>query len=460
VSLGTACGGLAPDETGGESEGAPLHSQLGLSASERFFVPPPTPAAVQQIAALIKQHDLKNAARLTALVTTPQAVWLTGGSPEEVEKSVKKTMARAALERRTPVLVAYNIPYRDCSQYSSGGALDTAAYQAWIDGVARGIGKRRALVILEPDGLGIIPYNTTIYGATEWCQPTVPGPDGAPVPAPGASPEARYAQLRYAAAKLRELAPAAAVYLDGTHSSWLGVGEAAYRIDRASHDPDSGQPLTRGFFLNTSNYQTTAQAAQFGTWISMCTAFATNPEEGGWRLGNFGWCASQYNPETGSADYSADYAASVTAQIQGLLGNASASLPFVIDTGRNGRGPLDVAPYAAAPYGQPQSTLDALNAGAWCNARGAGVGYRPTSNTGNPLVDAYLWIKIPGQSDGACDSAGGARGWDYAAYNPWGLSGDATNHFDPLWGRVDPDAGVWFPEQALELAQRAVPPLL
>ena len=65
----------------------------------------------------------------------------------------------------------------------------------------------------------------------------------------------------------------------------------------------------------------------------------------------------------------------------------------------------------------------------------------------------------PGQSDGSCDIAGGARAWDYSQYNPWGLLGDAQNHFDPLWGEVDPNAGAWFPEQALQLARQAVPPL-
>ncbi|CAK4174728.1 unnamed protein product [Aphanomyces euteiches] len=38
----------------------------------------------------------------------------------------------------------------------------------------------------------------------------------------------------------------------------------------------------------------------------------------------------------------------------------------------------------------------------WCNARFGGVGVPPTSNTGNPLVDYYLWIKPPGESDGQC----------------------------------------------------------
>lgn len=73
-------------------------------------------------------------------------------------------------------------------------------------------------------------------------------------------------------------------------------------------------------------------------------------------------------------------------------------------------------------------------------------------NTGVPLVDAFLWIKNPGESDGSCNIAGGGRAWDYAPYNPWGNSGEALAHFDPLWGMVDPAVGEWFPAQALQLA--------
>jgi len=462
--LALSCGVADPSDTSDEGLGE-AHSALSTAATanstSKFFIPSPDPGAVKQIAALLKKRDLVNAVRLATMVTTPQAVWFVGGTPAEVEKQVKKTMKAAALEKRVPVLVAYNVPFRDCAQYSSGGATDTAEYQAWIDGFAKGIGSGKAVVILEPDSLGIIPYNTTIYDAVEWCQPTGEAEDGSSVPAPGASPEARYAQLQYAGAALKTKAPAADVYFDGTHAGWLGVGESAYRINKASHDPVTGDALAKGFYLNASNFRTTEQSAQYGTWISMCTAFATNAEEGGWRLGNFGWCASQYNPATGYAlDYSPEYAASVTAQIQGLMGSAAATVSFVIDTSRNGRGAFDAAPYAAAPYGQPSNVIGKLNEGGWCNPVGAGLGVRPTAKTNVPLADAYLWVKTPGQSDGSCDLAGGARGWDYSQYNPWGLTGDdAQNHFDPLWGLVDPAAGAWFPEQALQLAQKASPAL-
>lgn len=454
----SACGGAGPDADAELGSTATVQDELG--SGERYFVPLPDAGAVKQIAGLVKKGQLSNAARLTAMVATPQAVWFTGGTPKEVGKSVRSTLTQAKQQRRTAVLVPYNIPFRDCAQYSSGGAIDTAEYEAWITAFAKAIGDAHVVVILEPDSLGIIPYNTTIYGVEEWCKPTVVAEDGSTVPAPGASATERYAQLSFAVAKLRELAPNADVYLDGTHSGWLGVGEAAYRLARAGRDPATRELLARGFYLNASNYQSTEQATQFGTWISMCTAFATNPEEGGWRLGNYGWCASQYNPDTDyQLDYSPAYAASVTAQIQGLMGTATASLPFVIDTSRNGRGPLEPSRYGAAPYNQPSSVLDTLKNGGWCNPPGAGVGPRPKATPGPALVDAYLWVKIPGQSDGQCDSNGGARAWDYSLYNPWRLSSSAQGTFDPLWGQVDPAAGEWFPAQALELAQKAAPPL-
>jgi endoglucanase len=75
---------------------------------------------------------------------------------------------------------------------------------------------------------------------------------------------------------------------------------------------------------------------------------------------------------------------------------------FIIDSGRNGLGP----------------TADMQ----WCNPEGRGIGRRPTTRTGNALVDAYLWIKTPGESDGACNG--------------------------------NPASGTWMPEYALGLASR------
>ncbi|WP_374273204.1 glycoside hydrolase family 6 protein [Actinoplanes sp. M2I2] len=378
----------------------------------RFYTPKPDPGAVQQIAQLTAAGQRGLAHQIRTMVETPQAVWVTGGSGRSLTKSVKAEAWRAAAKRTMPVFVAYNIPFRDCSQYSAGGATSVAEYRAWIDAFAAGIGGQRAAVMLEPDGLGIIPWYTTINGEQEWCQP-------AEADAATAAAE-RFAMLNYAVDRLGAL-PRTSVYLDGTHSAWLGVGDIADRLVKA------GVRKADGFFLNVSNYETTERQLKYGNWISKCVYYGTQgPAEA---RGHFEQCASQYYPAS-PGDFStwplsdAWYATNV--------GDVSPrKLPhFVVDTSRNGQGPW-TAP-AGVTWPDPQT---------WCNPPDRGLGLRPTTRTGDPLADAFLWVKTPGQSDGQCD-----RG-----------TGTGT---DPARGGIaDPAAGAWFPQQAVELVQLANPPL-
>ncbi|GAB7192758.1 hypothetical protein NUM3379_34670 [Kineococcus sp. NUM-3379] len=67
---------------------------------------------------------------------------------------------------------------------------------------------------------------------------------------------------------------------------------------------------------------------------------------------------------------------------------------FVIDTSRNGAGP------AAAE-----------DEDAWCNPPGRRVGRGFTTATGDAAVDAWLWIKTPGDSDGTCNGGPAAGQW-------------------------------------------------
>ena len=117
--------------------------------------------------------------------------------------------------------------------------------------------------------------------------------------------------------------------------------------------------------------------------------------------------------------------------------------------------------YASAPYNQPASVISTLASGNWCNPPGSGLGLRPTANTGVPLLDAYLWVKTPGQSDGQCDAAGGVRAWDYTAYTQPGWPTTAAQQalFDPLWGIVDPAAGAWFPPAGAPARAGRQPPV-
>jgi endoglucanase len=80
---------------------------------------------------------------------------------------------------------------------------------------------------------------------------------------------------------------------------------------------------------------------------------------------------------------------------------------FIVDTSRNGAG----------PYNEAKNETES-----WCNPPGRKIGLPPTTDTGEPLCDGYLWLKRPGESDGECE-------------------------------RGEPKAGVFWLEQALEYAK-------
>src|ERR1044071_9131659 len=182
---------------------ASAKSQSTLAPNTQFYVPKPNNGAQAQIADLTSSGNKADANLIKTLTQTPQAVWFTQGTPKTVKQDVQNTVSRAADKGQVPVLVAYNIPFRDCAQYSAGGATTVAEYKAWIDGFAAGIGSYKAVVLLEPDGLGIIPwYNPFADRDTwvtnpnyEWCQPAQA--DQATAAAD------RFAMMNYAVNKLK-----------------------------------------------------------------------------------------------------------------------------------------------------------------------------------------------------------------------------------------------------------------
>ena len=256
-----------------------------LDPDTKFYTPKTNHGAVEQIAKLTASGNKADARLIRAMVDTPQAVWFTKGTPKSVMQDVRNTVLRAADKKTTPVVVAYNLPFRDCAQYSAGGATSSAEYKAWIDGFAAGIGGAPAIVLLEPDGLGIIPWYNPFGDrdgwATnpnyEWCQPAEADPATAAAD--------RFAMLNYAVDKLKAN-PATKVYLDATHSGWLGAGDAADRLIQA------GVEHADGFFMNVSNYELNSHLEKYGAWVSKCIAFGSNPAS--WGKGHTEWCASQY----------------------------------------------------------------------------------------------------------------------------------------------------------------------
>lgn len=349
------------------------------------------------------RHDALRLAKI------PSASWFAHGTPQLVEAKVRDVVDRAAAETRLPVLVAYNIPYRDCALYSAGGAADSQAYLDWIRAFAAGIGDRPAIVILEPDGLGVIPWHRTLGGQLEACQPE--GQDET-------AAQRRYEELRGAVAILSAL-PNARIYLDGTGSSWLAPGEIAHRLVEA------GVGKVSGFFLNVSNYESDDRVVPYARWVSDCIALVTrgglDPLQ----------CPSQYSPATfGDAAtwHATDAAYDRLFGQTGVTREPARQKHAVIDTSRNGKGSWTPP---AGKYRDPE---------VWCNPPGRGLGRRPSLDSGNAYVDAFLWIKVPGESDGEC-----LRG--------------TTGPTDPERNVKAPPAGQWFPAQARELIELAEPPL-
>ena len=379
-----------------------------LPPNTHFYVGDPNPGATQQIADLKAAGKTGAARRLKAMVNTPSAVWFTQGTPAEVKAYAQQVIADANDEGTVPVLVAYNVPGRDCSLYSAGGAANGPAYRAWIDKLVEGIGQTKAVVIVEPDGLSLLPSDC---GETD-----------------AAAPNDRKSLISYAAHKFLDDANAL-VYIDAGNSNWNTVGLTAKRL------VDVGVDDVAGFALNVSNFQYTKNSTVYGTWVSKCIAFATLVDPGNYaacpdQYGSYGGVAlSSFGKWSDGASKAKFNTAAENNRYDALLGSTQPTTHFVVDTSRNGRGPWK------GTSAHPASDDDTE---AWCNPLDRGAGARPTANTAKTLVDAYLWIKLPGESDGLC-------------YR-W-----TDGPKDPARDMKDPSAGAWFRQQALELANLAVP---
>ncbi|QIB43515.1 glycoside hydrolase family 6 protein [Streptomyces aureoverticillatus] len=308
--------GSGPGKDEREKKGeAAAASPKAAAAPHRFWVDPQSEAA-RQVRQWQEEGRTQDAEALKSIADQPMAVWPAGDDPAP---DIEKATAGAADEGRTAVLVAYNIPHRDCGQHSAGGAHDAAYYRQWLGTFADAIGNNKALVILEPDA---IPH--IVDGCT-----------------PAQYHEERYELLSEAIERLKRQ-PNVKVYLDAGNPGWIDVAsKLTLPLRRA------GVERADGFSLNVSNFQGDGTVKAYGR------------------------------------------------QLSATVGGKH----FVMDSSRNGKGPL---------AGDRQD--------AWCNPPGRGLGTPPTDRTGDPLLDAYLWIKRPGDSDGPCRGGPAAGQWwpDYA----------------------------------------------
>lgn len=291
-------------------------STSSLSGMSLYVDPDSSAARAYQQA---KASGSSNTYQLSKIGTWPIATWF-GNWNSNVQADANYLVTAAKAKNQTPVVVIYNIPQRDCGQYSAGGANSPTAYNQWIDAMANGINGRQTIVILEPDALGLMNCLSA------------------------ADKQVRYDLLKRATQVLTQ--KGALVYIEA--STWVAPADMAVQLQNA------GIAGAAGFAINTSGFNWTADMTRYGTDVS----------------------------------------------------NRIGGKHFVIDTSRNGNGPWNST--------EPET---------WCNPPDRALGVAPNVNPGVALVDAYLWIKTPGESDGTC--------------------------------RGGPSAGTWWPDYALGLAQRS-----
>lgn len=330
-------------------------------------------------------------------------VWLDGRESitsrlKPVMESARKQSQSSSMSVVVP-LVIYNLPNRDCYALASNGELllnqdGLKLYKTqYIDPIVTIIQQYsdiRIAAILEPDSL---PNAITNRGKTQ-----IPGSEGCSDRVLQAYDEG----IAYAIQKLA--LPNTAIYLDAAHSGWLGYTRESRQAMVAKFKDVAmkagGLDLVRGLAVNVANY----------TPLDTHEALPLPPG------------AAQKNYFEPNMLKSEHQFASEMAQ---LMAEAGFSNPhMIIDTGRNGEV-------------QSRSVW-----GNWCNIARARVGQKPQSSP-RPQIDAYVWVKPPGESDGSSENApANAAPADRNKKADPTCKYDAVSNIDPLDGA--PVAGKWF----------------
>jgi cellulose 1,4-beta-cellobiosidase len=282
-----------------------------------------------------------------------------------------------------PIVVVYDLPNRDCSSKSSAGELDIEK-----EGEAR---YRSEFIDPIAKQFAARPDQRVVV---------VLEPDSLPNVATNLdvekcrrSADVYESAVAYAIATLS--LPNVYIYVDAAHAGWLGWDgnrDGAVKVFKRVLDKAGGPDRIRGFISNVSNY---------------------NALEGDW-----GKKLEPSTPCPNELTY-------IEKLAQSLSGAGIANKGFLIDTSRNG------VPDARTRWGS------------WCNVKNAGLGERPQVAP-RPLIDAYVWIKPPGESDGVSDP--NAPRFDESCRSP-DSAPDA------------PQAGQWFDSYFRDLVAKANPAL-
>jgi cellulose 1,4-beta-cellobiosidase len=333
--------------------------------------------------------------------------------------------------------VIYDLPNRDCAALASNGeiphgGLDTYEHD-YIDPIASVMSdpkyaNLRIVNVIEPDSLPNLVTNADSQDtATAACQE--------------AKSSGEYIDgVGYA---LNHLGTIGNVYnyIDIGHYGWLGWSDNFTAFPAVAMQAATASGATpadvQGFVSNTAGYSPTTEPY-----------FTVTDSVNGTSVRQSTWV--DWNDYVDEQSFDQD--------MRGALVSAgfSSGIGMLIDTGRNGWGgpdrPTGTSTSTDLNTYVDQSRIDRRpQVGDWCNQNGAGIGARPTASPASG-IDAYVWVKPPGESDG--DTSTGEEMCDP------NYGGNARNGNNPTNALPNPPkAGQWFPAEFHMLLANAYPAL-
>ena len=373
--------------------GAPRGARARIDANDaepanpfarvNYYINPDYTAKIEAAAAKAAPAD---AALMRKVAAYPTAIWLDSIAKASTIGKYLDDARQQQVKSGKPTLtvfVVYDLPNRDCNAKSSAGELrvDEAGEQRYKTEFIDPIAAQFRAHADQPIVVVLEPDSLANL-ATNLGNPVC-----------HAAQDAYMLSEAYA---IRTLAlPNVSIYLDAAHAGWLGWDGNRSRIVeifKRVMNLAGGYAKVRGFATNVSNYNTLD--------------------------GRDGRKLEPSDPCPDEISYV--HHLSDTLKRHGVPHKR-----FIIDTSRDGKGGLR------------------RHWGSWCNVKGAGLGERP-GLTDELTVDAFFWIKPPGESDGVADPK--APRYDANCSN-----GDSA--------KGAPQAGEWFESYFIDLVKNANPPL-
>ncbi|KAF2838223.1 glycoside hydrolase family 6 protein [Patellaria atrata CBS 101060] len=351
----------------------PTASDVNPFVGKDLYVPKSYAAKLDTtIANFLAKNDTVNAARTRTVQRTSTFTWVTTRAGlVNIDTAIKEAREQKRRTRKETIvgLVLYNLPDRDCSAGESAGELSSA---------------KNGLEIYKKEFID--PYAKKLADAGDLTFAVVLEPDslGNAVTNQGIefckNATTIYEQgIAYAIKQLQ--LKNVALYIDAAHGGWLGWA-------------DNLEPTAKEFAKVLSMAGNSTKIRGFATNVSNYNPYNAIIRE------NY----TEWSPSWDESHYATSLSEKLVAE--GLPAH------FIIDQGRV------ALPGAREEWGE------------WCNVSPAGFGRRPTTQgLNNTVVDALVWIKPGGESDGRC-----------------GLEGA-------------PAAGAWFDEYVQMLVKNADPPL-